>query len=442
MYEKGKKKAEGKTKIVYKVSNSSKLVILKYKDTITKFDDPTQTEEFATKAKYSNETTCAVFELLAKGGIPVAYQQKISDTEFLANACSMYPLEVVARRYLVGSYLKRNPNFIRKESEFPYRIHNLVVEFFLKTTEGKVLTPSGELIDLDLDRTKGEEDPFIVNPYGDIWQLYHSKKPTWDYEANVQEVKADKILETGNPSREIREMASYVRDVFLVLEKAWALLGCRFIDMKIEFGIDADKKLLVADVIDNDSWRLRDPNWQELSKETFRKGEKLTEVERKYGIVASFVGQFRVPNQALVLWRGSDKDSFPKLDDNLNLNKSGVNVEKITLSGHKSPQKCINTLEEIMTKYPEGGVMLVKVGMSNGLAPILAARTAWPVIAIPATIDKFPLDIWSSLRMPSKVPVATVVSESNAVKYAMNILAQKNPIIYKEVQKQIEKLDL
>jgi len=94
-----------------------------------------------------------------------------------------------------------------------------------------------------------------------------------------------------------------------------------------------------------------------------------------------------------------------------------------------------------MAKYPEGGVILVKVGMSNGLAPMLAARTAWPVIAIPATIDKFPLDVWSSLRMPSKVPVATIASESNAIKYAMNILAQKNPVIYKETQKRIEELD-
>jgi len=305
---------EGKTKKVYKGPPGS--VILEYKNAITKHDDPTQTEEFSTKAKYSNETTCAVFELLAKAGIPVAYQEKISDKEFLAKACKMYPLEVVARRYLVGSYLKRNPNLRRKEGENPRRSHKLVVEFFLKTTKGKVLTPSGKLIDLELDPTKGEEDPFIINPYGDTWKLYHPKKPIWDKEVDLKkEVIAEEVLENANPSEEIRKMTDCVKDVFLVLEKAWALLGCRFIDMKIEFGIDADGKLLVADVIDNDSWRVRD-NWEELSKQVFRQlrqGEGLAEVEHKYGLVASLVSQFRIPNQALVFWRGSDKDSFPKL---------------------------------------------------------------------------------------------------------------------------------
>lgn len=439
-YKKERKKiTEGKTKEVYGVLDHPEYFILKYKPTITKFDDPTQTKMFETKAGSSNSTTCEVFKLLAKAGIPVAFVQKISDTEFLTKACKMYPLEVVMRRRFDGSVTEREPNFRVKKGESLHRSHVLKVEFFLKTTEGVVSTPSNKVIDLNLDRTKGEEDPIIINPYDDVWQLYHPKKPKWNKEADLnKEVRAVEILETPDTVRLIRKMADYARDVFLVLEKAWALLGHILVDMKIELGIDADGNIRIADVVDNDSWRLRKEK-EEMSKQFFRDGGNLKVVEDKYKRVASLVRQFGIPSQALVLWTGSNKDSFPEVDKDL---KSTVTVEQITLSGHKSPQKCINKLEEIMAKYPEGGVILVKVGMSNGLGPMLAARTAWPVIAIPATIANFPEDIWSSIRMPSKVPVATIVSEANAIAFAMNILAQNNPIIYMKIQKQIEILDI
>lgn len=437
-YEKGLLSNEGKTKKIWEAKDNPQIVIVENKKAITAHDDPDFTKEFNTKAIYSTNTTCRVFELMQKAGIPVAYREQLSPTEFLAEKCIMIPLEVVARRFAVGSYLKRHPELSPAENEIPHRFHRLVVEFFLKTTEGKLTIPSHGTILEGLNPKKGEEDPFIFNPYEKDWHLSHPKKPSWDPDTDFKKsVSAVKIL--GDDFKEkIEKMESVLRKVFLVLEGAWNTLGLRFIDMKIEFGITTDdpKRLVVADVIDNDSWRLRDAEWQELSKESFRQGEELSEVEKKYGIVSSLVSQIRIPKQVLVFWKGSKDDPSPDLQI------PHIDTNEIILSGHKSPRMAIARLNQIIGEYPDGGVIVAKVGRSNGLGPMLAARTNWPVIAIPATIEETPEDIWSSIRMPSNVPLLTVWPEKNALLAAQNILAQKNPFLYMERQMKIEEFDI
>ncbi|OQX83242.1 hypothetical protein B6D60_10780 [candidate division KSB1 bacterium 4484_87] len=241
----GKLLIEGKTKKIWSVAENPALIIIENKKDITAFDNPEFTRQFEQKARYATTTTCRVFELLQEAGIPVAYLKQVSDTEFLAPACEMIPLEVVARRYAVGSFLKRHPEFTRTENEAPFRFDDLKVEFFLKTTKGKLTNREGKIVVDGLDAKKGEEDPFMENA---------------------------------------------LIDTFQALEQAWwNVHRCRLIDMKIEFGRTGKGEILVADVIDNDSWRLRDENWQELSKEAFRQGEALDEVERKYGLVADLV---------------------------------------------------------------------------------------------------------------------------------------------------------
>jgi len=437
-YTKGTLLEEGKTKKIWQVIGDESLVIIENKPDITAFDDPKFTKQFKSKATYATETTSRVFELLKQAGIPVAYVEQISPTEFVSQKCSMIPLEAVARRYAVGSYLKRNPNLERPKGEPPVRFHKLVTEFFLKTTKG-TLRINDNIIVEGLDPEKGEEDPFIPNPYNTLWDLIHPKKPLWDSTAKLREgIPASNVLRSQEVERTMNDLESYLRDTFLVLEGTWAVLGHRLIDLKIEFGA-TNKGIVVADVIDNDSWRLRDQNWKELSKEAFRQGEELSEVEQKYGIVSDLIGKFRIPEQCLVLWRGSDKDTFPEISQISNL--TSIEIEKITESGHKSPQRCLNILEDLLRKYPDGGVIVAKIGMSNGLGPILAARTSWPVISIPATFKENPEDVWSSLRMPSNVPLAVISSEGNATSFALKILAQKNPLLYQQLQKKIEELD-
>lgn len=435
-YTKGKLLTEGKTKKVWEVVGDENVVIMENKPVITAFDDPKFTKQFESKATLATKTTCRVFELLKQAEIPVAYIEQVSPTEFIVQKCSMVPLEAVARRYAIGSYLKRNPNLERPKEEPPVRFHKLITEFFLKTTKG-TLQIGDKVIVGGLNPEIGEEDPFIQNPYATLWTLTHSKKPLWDSTAKLHDgIPASAILQFNETKKIMKDLENYLRETFLFLEGMWAVFGHRLIDLKIEFGMTAKNKLVVADVIDNDSWRLRDPNWREISKEAFRQGEKLSEVEQNYGIVSGLIKQFRIPRQCLVLWRGSKNDGFPEFSQGIYQLK-GLEIEEITASGHKSPQKCLNILKSLLSKYSDGGVIVTKVGMSNGLGPLLAARTTWPVIAICENME----DIWSNLRMPSDVPMAVICSEGNATSFALKILAQKNPFLYQRLQKRIEELD-
>lgn len=291
------------------------MVIIENKSKITAFDDPTATREFEAKAKYATNTTCRVFELLRSAGIPVAYKRQLSETEFLAPRCEMIPLEVIARRYAVGSYLKRFPN-MSTDANNPDRFHSLKIEFFLKTTRGELIIFGKKVVE-GLDPKKGEEDPLIIPASDGTWRLYHPKTPSWEEKAFLSRtIDPKKVIHPLSITRDLgpnigpslensmKEFTSKIltrieeitRKTFLVLESAWAQQNMRLIDFKIEFGFTAEGNLVIADVIDNDSWRLRTKNWTELSKESFRQGEDLSEVEKKYGKVSQMVNNFHLPN--------------------------------------------------------------------------------------------------------------------------------------------------
>ena len=435
--EKGTILANGKTKRIWNVTDNPSFVIVENKSDITKNDNPNETQVMAGKAEMATATTCAVFQFLKDVGIPVAFERRLSPTEFLVPKVKMIALEIIWRRYAVGSFLKRHPYLEVPKGNQPHRFHRSVFELFLKTTAGVIRNKNGNscgVVPDDPETGRPVDDPFIVNPGDEVWRLFHPKKPNWDESADLHtEVRRNDILPEGITVKMIEKL---LRRVGLVLEGAWAQLGCRFIDIKIELGITEDKQLVVADVIDADSWRLRDSNWNELSKQLFRDNVDMDQIANKYALVAKLVQQFRIPEQAIVVWLGSDTDPMPAIPS-----ISGVKIVNVILSGHKSPKRCLLRLEEILTQFPEGGVILANIGRSNGLGPTLAARTSWPVFGVAVSAVKFPGDVWSNLRMPSDVPMATILPPGNDVLIALNVLAQKNPAAYMVRQSAIEELD-
>ncbi len=277
----------GKTKAVFATEDPS-LVILENFDAITKFDTPELTAQMKDKAKFATQTTCNVFKLLKEAGLPVAFRKQLSETEFLVDKCQMIPLEVIARRYAVGSYLNRVPE-LKTEGREPYSFEKLVFELFLKTTGKIVKTFEGEEIG-----TVPVEDPLIDCSMYDYWKLRNPKIPYSELESDTGVmVYPSDILPAGeNFVEQLDLIEEITRRTFLVLEFAWAQQRCRLIDFKIEFGITNDGRLVVADVIDNDSWRLRTNSWEELSKQLFRDDANMEEISSKYQLVAKLSDQF------------------------------------------------------------------------------------------------------------------------------------------------------
>lgn len=409
--------AEGKTKIVHSYPQDRSLAIFESKDMITA-GDGAKRDEMEGKAVLANNTTCNVFRLLKDCGIPVAFREQVDARSFLADYCDMIQYEVVARREAHGSYLKRHPQ-LEKGTIFP----QLIVEFYLKTTD-KVW--KGMPIPKD--------DPFIVFQDGKA-QLF---RPDMPIESQQPFMVLDDYPLIDRPEL-FKQIEMMTRQIFLALEKAWQLEGGRLVDMKVEYGLDSQGNLLLADVIDNDSWRVVQ-NQQYIDKQVYRDGGALDKVLSLYKYVSEKTNNFKIPQQQIILWRGSPTDDFTPFTKNLEYFEGEfLKVTQVTSSMHKNPVGSYQKLNKLAQNVPDS-VVVAYVG-SNGAGPTLAANATIPVITVPQNYEHFENDVWSSLRAPSLVPVLTVLEPSNGALAALQILAMRNPRLYMQLRlKQEERL--
>ncbi|MFA4846536.1 MAG: phosphoribosylaminoimidazolesuccinocarboxamide synthase, partial [Patescibacteria group bacterium] len=234
---------------MWEASDRPGQVVVESKDDLTA-GDGAKHDVIAGKAALATRTTANVFRLLKACGVPVAFVEEIDETRFLAEQCTMVPYEVVVRREAHGSFLKRRPE-LPKGHVFP----RLVLEFFLKTS-GK------RWKDIDLPK----DDP-LVRFEEERLSLYLPDQP-------IHQQKPFATLEDfplrESPDR-LREIGTVAIKTFLVLEKAWQLVGRRLVDFKVEFGINAGGELRLADVIDNDSWRVL-AEGRYIDKQLYRDG--------------------------------------------------------------------------------------------------------------------------------------------------------------------------
>lgn len=265
--------AEGKTKIVRRTANP-KVVVVESKDDITA-GDGARRAVMDSKAHLANLTTCNVFELLNRKGLRTHFIRKGQGTSFTAFHLDMIPFEVVIRRIAYGSYLKRRP-------EVPERtvFETLVVEFFWKDDS--------------------RHDPLIKFDFANGRMiLFDAKAPEGSAPIGEENFKDHLVGGRLIDEHIVIDLTAQALHTFLYLEEAWHEENVVLVDIKFEFGLDLDGKVLLGDVVDNDSWRIWPGGRKEdmLDKQVFRDLSELTEADMKrikgnYAKVAEMTSRF------------------------------------------------------------------------------------------------------------------------------------------------------
>lgn len=137
-----------------------------------------------------------------------------------------------------------------------------------------------------------------------------------------------------------------------------------------------------------------------------------------------------------LLGSNSDEDYAKKIADVLK--EFDVPSDVIVASAHKVPEKVVEEIEKINAD-PQPQVIITVVGMSNGLAGVVAGGCIHPVVNCPPmeTLEEYIVDLNSSLRMPSDVPVMTVLNQKNAALAAVKILAETDESLQQKVRDHI-----
>jgi RNA polymerase sigma factor (sigma-70 family) len=264
--------AEGKTKIIIDAGDGT--VLIRSKDDITA-GDGAKHDVMEGKAASSTTTTCNIFSLLDDNHVLTHFVERVDAVTFRARKVEMIPLELVARRIATGSFLDRNAD-IADGTVFP----DPVFEVFEKDDANH-----DPLLEFDFARDALRR--FVPN----------TKAALQLGDVHAGDLISEETLSQSRYATVTSELFDQLRDLtvrtFEIVEHAWGRLGGTYFDFKIECGFDCETGvLLVADVIDSDSGRLRFGD-KDVSKQAYRDGsQSLPDIKRNFDDVAELTKQF------------------------------------------------------------------------------------------------------------------------------------------------------
>ena len=339
---KGIEIARGKTKILYEHPGQPEMLVVKQTDRISA-GDGARRNEIAGKGRLAAQTTSRVFRLLNLCGLPTHFVnggEDDDDNEMLVRRCNMIPLEVVVRGVVAGSLARRNPGLQRGGLLIPR-----MIEFFVKDD--------------------ANHDPQIA---------------------------PDAIVSQGIASAaEVSAMSEMARLAFEILAHAWRRRDVLLVDSKVEFGRiasgDGKGSLVIADVIDNDAWRIWPQGREDrmLDKQIYRNletvdEEALARVKSAYEQVAEMVGGFPVMRSGTVAIFGGDGDQSERVERIAQaLGQYGLPAIRHVASASKTPGYVLQLVQQHDATFPR----LLYVAASAGdaaLHAMLSSATTNPVL--------------------------------------------------------------
>ncbi len=209
---------EGKAKKIFETAVPNEL-LMEFKDSLTAFNAQKK-GEFQGKGSLNCSISTYIFKLLTKHNISHHWIETHNSNQMVVVKTKIIPLEVVVRNTIAGSLAKK-----------------------IGRAEGQILNkPLVELYYKD----DALADPFVSD----------------DQALEFEWVTSDQL----------HVMKAAALKINSILKTHFMLAGLQLIDFKIEFGINSDGQVILADEISPDCMRLWDKTTQEkFDKDRFRR---------------------------------------------------------------------------------------------------------------------------------------------------------------------------
>jgi phosphoribosylaminoimidazole-succinocarboxamide synthase len=227
----GQKLYEGKAKILYTTADSE-VLLTHFKDDATAFNAQKR-GRIAGKGEINCAISTHLFKLMENRGVPTHFIDRPGPVEMTVKAVKIIPLEVVVRNIAAGSLCKQTGIPLGTVIDHP------LIEFYYK------------------DDAMG--DPLLT-----LDRLF--------------------LMKVATPAQ-VEQLQTLARQINQVLTDFFNQCGITLVDFKLEFGIDAQGTLMLADEISPDTCRLwnqaeTDPQRRVMDKDRFR--QDLGNVEAAY----------------------------------------------------------------------------------------------------------------------------------------------------------------
>ena len=250
-------------------------------------------------------------------------------------------------------------------------------------------------------------------------------------------IEPDDIVHRGIASpQEIGLMTEVARIAFEILAHAWRRRETLLVDLKIEFGRliggEGRGSLVIADVIDNDSWRIWPQGREELmlDKQAYRNLETVTpadleRVRENYETVADTVGTFPSLRPGMSALVADGQTSLGILDPiAAALQIFGLQTLRKVVSTHLVPGYVLQTVQQLDATFSR----MVYVASGPQLAAMLSASTPTPVFdATEFDADELALGIAKTLALDDTIMFGRVLLvQANARSAVLHADAQIN----------------